>query len=291
MNIIFQVKGGLGKVIASTAVLGGFKKRYPSSKIIVVSAYSDVFYNNPHVYKTYNFSQIKGIYSKYIHNQEHKIFIQDPYEHSSHFEQENHIIKTWFELYNLEYSRNIPEIYLSNSELEFYEASFNSSTLPILALHSNGGSPEQNSQYSWPRDIPYDNVLDIIDEFKSTHTIVHIKNPNQATYPNTIPMTDSFRSVAGLLLMADKRLLIDSFAQHLCAALSIPATVCWGITKPEVFGYEIHDNILSNPFTKPPDYQDSVYNNFDFYEKMHKAPYNSLKDVFDSKKIINSLNK
>ena len=104
MNIIFQVKGGLGKVIASTAVLGGFKKRYPSSKIIVVSAYSDVFYNNPHVYKTYNFSQIKGIYSKYIHNQEHKIFIQDPYEHSSHFEQENHIIKTWFELYDIDIS-------------------------------------------------------------------------------------------------------------------------------------------------------------------------------------------
>jgi len=104
MNIIFQVKGGLGKVIASTAVLGGLKKRYPSSKIIVVSAYSDVFYNNPHVYKTYDFSQIKGIYSKYIHNQEHKIFIQDPYEHPSHFEQENHIIKTTYHFLENYYS-------------------------------------------------------------------------------------------------------------------------------------------------------------------------------------------
>jgi hypothetical protein len=38
---------------------------------------------------------------------------------------------------------------------------------------------------------------------------------------------DGFRSIAILLQLADKRLLIDSFAQHMAAALNVKSTVCW----------------------------------------------------------------
>lgn len=291
MNIIFQVKGGLGKVIASTAVVKGLKKKYPKSNLIVISSFPDVFISNPNVYKFYGFDEIKGIYSKYVHNKPNKIFLQDPYEHPDHFSQETHIIKTWFKLFNLTYNNESPEIHLLPSELEYYDASFSSAPLPVLALHCNGGPTMQTSQYSWPRDIPYSNVLDVIDHYKKTHTIVHIKHSGQANYPNTIPMVDSWRGVAVLLLMSQKRLLIDSFSQHLASALHLPSTVCWLVTKPKVFGYDIHNNIAANPYTKTPNYKDSAYLDFDFHEELHKLPYHELTDIFDSKKIINSLNK
>ena len=42
---------------------------------------------------------------------------------------------------------------------------------------------------------------------------------------------------------------MDSFAQHLAAAMGVKSTVCWVTTKPKVFGYKLHDNIQANPFT------------------------------------------
>ena len=50
MNIIFQIEGGLGKSIMATAMVKVIKKRYKNANIIVVTAYPDVFLNNPDVF-------------------------------------------------------------------------------------------------------------------------------------------------------------------------------------------------------------------------------------------------
>ena len=49
MNIIFNINGGLGKVILSTAVVKALKKKYKNSNIIVSSGSPDAFNNNPDV--------------------------------------------------------------------------------------------------------------------------------------------------------------------------------------------------------------------------------------------------
>ena len=60
-----------------------------------------------------------------------------------------------------------------------------------------------------------------------------------------------YRSIAILLQLSNKRLLIDSFAQHMAAALNVKSTVCWNpSTKPEIFGYKLHDNIKGKPTYK-----------------------------------------
>lgn len=291
MNIIFQVKGGLGKNIASTAVIKGLRKKYPTSKLIIISSSPDVFVNNPFVDEVIGFDQLKGFYDKHLKKGNYKMFIQDPYEHPNHFLQNQHIIETWFEICGLKYKGETPEFYPTAAELEYYQKSYGSTPKPMLALHCNGGPQEQNSQYAWTRDIPYNNVLDIINEYKKDYNIVHIKQPWQATYEDTFPLMDNFRGIAILLTMSEKRLLIDSFAQHLAAALNLPSTVCWGVTKPEVFGYKIHDNILSNPYTKDPDYSNSIYYDWGLFEPLDRLPYWNLTEIFDSEKIIKSLNK
>ena len=49
MNIIFQIDGGLGKSIMATAMVKVIKNRYKNSNIVVVTAFPDIFLNNPHI--------------------------------------------------------------------------------------------------------------------------------------------------------------------------------------------------------------------------------------------------
>ena len=53
--LIFHVEGGLGKNIASTAVVTHLKKKYNDRKIIVVASYPEVFLNNENIYRVYRF--------------------------------------------------------------------------------------------------------------------------------------------------------------------------------------------------------------------------------------------
>ena len=39
MNIIFDIPGGIGKVLMATAVVKGLKAKYPTDKIITVSGF------------------------------------------------------------------------------------------------------------------------------------------------------------------------------------------------------------------------------------------------------------
>ncbi len=84
---------------------------------------------------------------------------------------------------------------------------------------------------------------------------------------------------------------MDSFAQHLATSIGVKSTVCWVTTKPKVFGYDLHDNILANPFTKEPQIQNSVYQPFSLAQDISSIPYNDLREVFDTNKIIESINK
>ena len=49
MNIIFGIDGGLGKSIMATAIVQAIKKKFKKSNLVVVTAYPDVFLNNPFV--------------------------------------------------------------------------------------------------------------------------------------------------------------------------------------------------------------------------------------------------
>jgi len=55
MNIIFEINGGIGKNIMATAVCKAIKTQYPNDKLIVVTAYNDVFIYNPNVDRCFNF--------------------------------------------------------------------------------------------------------------------------------------------------------------------------------------------------------------------------------------------
>jgi hypothetical protein len=95
--------------------------------------------------------------------------------------------------------------------------------------------------------------------------------------------------VAILLLQSKKRLFIDSFSQHMAAALRLPSVVCWVTTKPKMYGYKLHKNIVANKFTKEPEYAHSSLQPFSLYEDIKSIPYNNLTDIFDSETVIKNI--
>lgn len=291
MNVIFQIEGGLGKSIMATAIVKVIKKHYKNANLIVITGYPDIFLNNPDVFEIHNINQINGLYLKLIKDQKCKIFTEDPYRNSDFItEQSIPLLKTWCKIYGLNYNNEQPQIYLTQPEIDYFTP-FYKTDKPILAIQPHGGPEGLGYQYSWTRDIPSINVNEIIEYYKDDYTIIHIKRPDQIIYENTLQALDGFRSIAILLQIANKRLLIDSFAQHLSAALNKKSTVCWISTKPEIFGYKHNINIKSNPFTKEPNLVSAIYNPFNLSQDISSIPYNNLNEIFDTNKIIESINK
>jgi len=290
MTVVFHVEGGLGKHIMSTALLKVIRKKHPKDTIHVVCAYADVFKHNPLVDHVYQNGKHGAFYKNYIKGNENnsKIYYSDPYSHSDFILEQDHLLNIWAKQWGLEYNGETPQIYLTQSEIDYFKP-FYDTTKPILAIQPNGGPPNLGYNYSWTRDIPKPVVEKVIEEFKSTHTIVHIKREDQQTYANTLHALDGFRSIAILLQLSDKRLLIDSFSQHLAAAYNLPSTVCWITTVPEVFGYELHNNIKANEFNLSVDFPENLYQPFNLAQDITSCPYSKLEDIFDVGKIIKSL--
>jgi ADP-heptose:LPS heptosyltransferase len=287
-TIIFQVDGGLGKSIMATAILKVIKKEYKKANIIVITGYPDVFIGNPNVNKVLHQQQAVGLYKSYIHNKDTKVFITDPYSTSDFITESNHLLKIWCDIYGLKYNGELPEIFLSKGEKEYF-APFYKLDKPIMAIQPNGGAIGQPLKYSWTRDLPASIVNEVVDYFKNDYAILHIKRDDQLIYENTIGALDSWRSIAIMLTLSTKRLLIDSSSMHIATALNLPSVVGWIGTNPKVFGYDMHTNIVANEPTKEVNVESNSYTKHLLYEDISTLPYTNFTEVFDTQSIINAL--
>lgn len=287
MNIIFQINGGIGKCVMATAVCQAIKKKYPDSNLIVVSAYPDVFLNNPHVNRAYSFGSMSYFFDEYIDGKEIKILAHDPYLETAYIGQKEHLIKTWCEMYDVPYNGELPNIHLTAREAKFFQNMY-ASDRPIMVIHPHGGA-QTSHKYSWARDIPTSIVVKIIDHFKNDYNIVQIKRDDQLSYEYTTPFSDSIRATCVLVAMSSKRLFIDSFSQHVAAAMGMSSTVCWIAHSPSIFGYTMHDNMVSNPYTAKPELRNSYLNKFNLIGELLEFPYQSEDDIFNLQDIIKSI--
>lgn len=287
MNIVFQIDGGIGKCVVGTAICEVIKRQYPDSQLIVVCGYPDVFLNNPWVDKCYAFGEQKYFYEQYVMNQEIKIHAHNPYLEVKHIKREEHLLKTWATMFGYNYNGEYPQIYLTNREREFLSKKFVADR-PIMVIQTNGGAM-QNHSYSWSRDLPLSVAQKVVNAYKDKYIICHIRREDQPALENTVPVHDNFRSLCVLLMMSERRLLIDSFAQHVCASLHLPSTVCWITNSEGVFGYDLHTNIRANEFTKKPELRDSYLDAFDITGNPLQFPYHSELEIFNAEEIIESL--
>ena len=287
MNIIFQINGGIGKVIASTAICVSIKTKYPEAKLIVVSGYPEVFLGNPHVDRAYAFGQQSYFYEEFVHDQEILVFAHDPYLETKHIKHEEHLLETWCSLYGLPVTNTTGELFLTQREIDFFSKKFVSDK-PILLLQTNGGA-DSEVKYSWARDIPSYVIENVIVEFKNDYNIVHIRRDDQIQYEGVFGVSDNFRALLVLIQLSEKRLFMDSFGQHAAAALNKPSTVLWVVNKPNVFGYDMHSNIVANPETRKPELKGAYLSKYNIGGDFIEFPYNTESEIFTVADVINSI--
>lgn len=287
MNIIVSVQGGIGKSVFSTAFCKAIRKQHPNDRIIVLTGYPEVFSNSPVVDMVFTHNQETYFYSKYIENQEVKVFANEPYLITEHILHKEHIIQTLCRMNQIPYNGESPEIFINEREFQFFQNKYQSEK-PIMILQTNGGG-QTDVRYSWARDMPRNVVNAVIEEFKSKYKIYHIRREDQPAYNDTIPVQESFKGIACLIARSEKRVLIDSFCQHTAAAIGKKSTVLWIANSPKVFGYSLHDNILANEENGKGDLKFSLFNKYTITGMPNEFPYLSENDIFDVDKVIASV--
>lgn len=287
-NIIFSIDGGIGKSIMATAVCEAIKKQYPKDQLVVITAYPEVFLCNPHVDKCLSHNNLNYFYQDFIEGKKVKAFLHNPYQETSHIQQECHLIKTWCEMFGVEYNGEEPKLYLTNREINFYSNQF-ASEKPLFVVHTNGGGGDQQIKYSWMRDIPNQTAQQVVDAFKEEYNVIHIRREDQLPLNNTTPVTADFRALVVLLKLSSKRLLIDSFAQHVAKSLDLNSVVCWIGNKPSVFGYENNTNIQANKETVTPELKQAIFSKYNIAGNLLEFPYNEEKEIFNVEDIIEAV--
>jgi ADP-heptose:LPS heptosyltransferase len=193
-------------------------------------------------------------------------------------------------MFKVDYRGELPEIFISEAEKQYF-TQFYKVDKPIMVIQPNGGAAGQPLKYSWTRDIPQPTIEEVIRYFKNDYAILHIKREDQFVYEDTLQALDDFRSIAILLSLSKKRLLIDSSVMHIAMALNLPSVVTWVGTNPNVFGYHTNTNITANTPTKEIMLDHSHYSKYLLFQDMTSIPYNDLNEIFDVNQIIDSIRK
>jgi hypothetical protein len=288
-RIIFQINGGIGKSIMATAVCAAIKKKYSKLQLIVVAAYPDVFRGNPNVDRILHFGETSYFYKDFIEDGlTEELFLHNPYLETKHIYGEEHLIKTWCEMYGLPYDGETPQLFISQREKEFYLRNLNIDK-PLMVIQTNGGAENQEVKYSWSRDIPFITAQEVVNALKDDYFIMQIRRENQPFIPHTTTLAASFREMVAVIERSEKRLFMDSFAQHAAAAYKLPSTVCWIVNSPKVFGYDWNHNIVANTYTIEPDLKGSYLQKFNIVGNPMEFPYNNELEIFNAEQIIESL--
>ena len=289
--VVWHIEGGLGKNIAATSLLSTIKNKYPDRKFIMVASYPEIFLNFPEIDRVYPVGHAPYFYQDYIEDKDTVVLKHEGYFQSGHINKQQHLIQSWCELFDLEFTNQQPVLLPNMIQKQFM---FNwTREKPVMVLHTNGGAIQDNNSYSWTRDMPPALAMHIIEKYSQDYHILQIcKNQNQVYHgveAITQPLTNF--ELVSILAVSQKRVLIDSSLQHAAAAMKLPSTVLWVGTSPKVFGYDLHNNIKSNPPKHKPKLLTSYLFDYDFVGDPVQCPYDDVFEMFDFKKVTDAIDR
>jgi len=246
---VFNIEGGIGKHICSTAVVKAYKNNHPTTKVIVVCAWPEIYLGNKDIERVYRLGNVPYFYEDYIYAKDTVVFSQEPYKETSHIKKQKHLILTWCKMIGIDYKGEAPNLPMNMREANYIDPELSKiqKTKPILLFQPFGGpgKDHQADNYSWTRDIHPEVAQHLVDKLKDHYQIIHVcydfhHNLNGVIrYEKVVPKKTLFN----MIQIADRCLFVDSSFQHAAAAMKKTATVVWVGTQPELFGYDLHTNI------------------------------------------------
>ena len=292
--VIFHIEGGLGKNVAATSILKNVKQKYPDRKLVVVASFPEIFLNNPYIYRVYRVGLTPYFWDTYIKDRDTILLKKEPYSETNHILRKTPLIQTWHEMFDLPFDKetDLPELHM-NVVQKFYSQQWKRDR-PVMLLHTHGGPiMEGQPLYAWTRDMSPILQQAIVENFSQQYHIIQVcKDPGQIiNLPGVehIHHQMSNLELFSLLHGSAKRVLIDSSLQHAAAAYRLPSVVLWVGTFPEVFGYDMHKNIVATPPTGNTKLPDSSYFDYQLTGLHHECPYSTFEEMFDTTKVLNEI--
>ena len=150
-NTVFHIEGGIGKNIAATAVTAAYKKTHPKRKIIVVTAYPEVWMKNPDIARFYTIGNTPYFYQDVIKKKGVEVYCQDPYRQTGHITKKTHLVETWCDMVGVKYGGektvlnfNFREIDEGQHHME--QLPGRDATKPLLIFQPFGGPGKEHGR-------------------------------------------------------------------------------------------------------------------------------------------------
>lgn len=285
---IFSISGGAGKNVLATAVIKAIKKSYPEKKIIILTAFKDVWLYNPNIYRVYQHGQTPNFYKDFIQNKDVQICASEPYLTNDYILKKKHLIEIWCDLAGVPYNNEKPELFFNQREIEYSENLRGLNQAPIFVIQTNGGV-QQDVKVSWMRDMPIGLAQSIINDLAGRFRVIHIRRDDQPALQGAEQFKGSLREMMVLIRYSKRRLLIDSVSQHIAAALDKKSTILWVRNNPSVLGYAMHDNIITEVEDELDSISDGLFEPYDITGNIYQCPFKEGTQLFDKNVILKSI--
>ena len=263
-NIIFVSEGGLGRVIASTAVVRKIKEKYPDKKILVVAGFPDVFLYNPDVFKVFRFDNPLYFYDDFVTPETFLMHVE-PYRDHGYLHGDGHLIDVWCRSLGIDPEGAKPQLHFLKKEDEAAQVYIDKITAGgkkkfVLLQWTGGIVPKSKNDGEYmdaisrmhKRSIAKSVAQKLVNKLISRgYAVGVVQAENHPDLEGAERIFFPIRNVLALLKYSDHFIGIDSFLQHAAAAMNVPGVVIWGGTKPERLGYKIHRNMTKQVCPTP----------------------------------------
>jgi hypothetical protein len=284
--VIWHIEGGLGKNIAATSLISSIKRKHPERRLIIVASYPEIFLNFPEIERVYPAGATQYFYEDYIKGRDTIVYRHEGYFQSGHINKQQHLIESWCQLMEIPYTNQQP-ILLPNL---IQKRIFNiwRRERPVMVIQTNGGFIGDAKPYAWTRDIHPEVAQQIINHFAQQYHVIQVcKNESQALQNcEVITQQMSNFELFSILAVSEKRILIDSSLQHAAVAMKLPSNVLWVGTSPKVFGYRLHNNLISKDPVDYPKLINSYIFDYSFEGLPEQCPYYEISEMWDIDQLI-----
>lgn len=139
--------------------------------------------------------------------------------------------------------------------------------------------------------MPVEVAQEVVKKFNNQYHIIQVTRPGGYELEGVERVENKLSNMElfALLVMSQKRVLIDSCLQHAASALNLPSTVLWIGTSAVNFGYKLHTNIQARLPKKASQLIGSYVFDYQFQNNLHECPYMDVNEIFDINQILSNI--
>jgi len=242
--------GGIGKVVASTALLPAIQAQYPDMPIHVLTPHPAVYLHNPMVERVLLLGHETQLREKY----EGFTWLQyEPYLHRDYLAGDKHLLHCWAQGLGLDpQCLGQPRLHLTTREKRDGEATISRMQQPCIMWQTSGGGKDPAAQAGvWRRDVEPRVAEAVIGLLGPGFGHLQVRHDTQPAIKGAVEAKGNLRQIWSMMHGCQIVVTIDSMAMHSAAALGKPCLCMWGATRPGILGYSSVMNLVREACPTP----------------------------------------